>query len=408
MSETFKAVRIADDVYWVGAIDWNIRNFHGYSTQSGTTYNAYLVTADKVTLIDTVKEPFKNELLSRISSVIDPGKIDYVVSNHAEMDHSGCLAEFIEKFQPEKVFASKKGVEALEAHFGIGEKITAVDDGEKIDLGNDSLICLETKMLHWPDSMVTYLSGKKILFSQDGFGMHHASYELFDDMIDDNILDREAAKYYANILLPFSPVVTKTLKKIEDSGIEIDMIAPDHGPVWRSGGERILSLYKRWAARELRKKAVIACDSMWGSTTVMARVIGQSLSESYIDVVYLNLSSAHRSDLAAELIDAGALIVGSPTINSNLFPTVADALSYVSGLKPTGIVGAAFGSYGWSGEAVGQITELLEKMNIDLVGDSIRAKYVPAGHVLERCRELGREVAKRLEGLPKNFSGEKP
>ncbi|MBN2184705.1 MAG: FprA family A-type flavoprotein [Candidatus Krumholzibacteriota bacterium] len=408
MSETFKAVRITDGVYWVGAIDWNIRNFHGYSTYSGTTYNAYLVMAEKVTLIDTVKEPFKNELLSRISSVIDPGKIDYVVSNHAEMDHSGYLGEFIEKYRPEKVFASKKGVEALEDHFGIGDQLIAVDDGEKIDLGSDSLICLETKMLHWPDSMVTYLAGKKILFSQDGFGMHHASYGRFDDMIDENILKREAAKYYANILLPFSPVVKKVLKKIGDSGLEIEMIAPDHGPVWRSGVEKILSLYDRWASRELRKKAVIACDSMWGSTTVMARVIGQSLSESDVDVAYLNLSTAHRSDLAAELIDAGALIVGSPTINGTLFPTVADALYYIRGLKPTGIVGAAFGSYGWSGEAVGQITELLEKMNIDLAGESVRAKYVPSGHLIERCSELGREVAKRLEALPKNFPGEKP
>ncbi len=404
MSDTFKAVPIAEGVYWVGAIDWDIRNFHGYSTYSGTTYNAYLVMADKVTLVDTVKGPFKNELVSRISSVIDPGKIDYVVSNHAEMDHSGCLAEFIDRFSPEKVFASNKGVEALEAHFGIGDKLTAVGDGEKIDLGSDSLICLETKMLHWPDSMVTYLPGRKILFSQDGFGMHHASFERFDDLIDDAVLEREAAKYYANILLPFSPIVRKVLKKIEDSGIEIGIIAPDHGPIWRSGGDRILSLYRRWSSRELRRKAVIAFDSMWGSTALMAKVIGQALSENDVDVAYRNLNTTHRSDLAAELINAGALIVGSPTINGNIFPTVADALYYIRGLKPTGIVGAAFGSYGWSGEAVAQIAELMESMKIEPAGESVRARYVPSGQTLGQCRDLGNDIAKKIGHLPKDLS----
>ncbi|MBN2070098.1 MAG: FprA family A-type flavoprotein [Candidatus Krumholzibacteriota bacterium] len=405
MAETFKAVQVTDNVYWVGAIDWDIRNFHGYATHRGSTYNAYLVMAEKVTLIDTVKGPFKNEFLSRISSVIDPGRIDYVVSNHSEMDHSGCLPGFIERFQPEKVFASKKGVEALDAHFGIGEKLLAVDDGERIDLGNNSLTCIETRMLHWPDSMVTYLSEGKILFSQDGFGMHLASTDRFDDRLEDYILEQEAAKYYANILLPFSPIVKRTLKKIDESGLDIDMIAPDHGPVWRSRKEKILLLYRRWSDRELRRKAVITCDSMWGSTTIMSRAIGQGLLESGVDISYLNLGSSDRSDLATELIDAGALVVGSPTINGNLFPTVADALYYIRGLKPTGIVGAAFGSYGWSGEAVGQITELLEQMKIELIGEKIRAKYVPGGDTLQRCGELGRAIGKRLESLPLEFPG---
>lgn len=394
-----RAVKISDNVYWVGAIDWDIRNFHGYSTDRGTTYNAYLIMAEKITLVDTVKAPFREELLARIVSVIEPEKIDYIISNHSEMDHTGCLPAMIDLVKPEEVFASKKGVEALEAHFGL-KGITAVEDGGQIDLGNMKITCLETRLLHWPDSMVSYLAEDKVLFSQDGFGMHLASNERFDDELDDYVLYSEAAKYYANILLPYSHIAGKVIKRIEDLGLEIETIASDHGPVWRSKIPWIIDLYKKWSARELKKKAIIVYDSMWDSTRMMARAIEEGLTEGGVHVKVLNATATGRAEIVTELIDAGALIVGSPTLNNQIFPTVADILTYIKGLKPKGLVGAAFGSYGWSGESVRVLNAWLEDMKIELVGEGVRVNYVPKTGDLERCRQLGLDVAKRIEDLP--------
>ncbi len=394
-----RAVKISDNVYWVGAIDWDIRNFHGYSTDRGTTYNAYLVMAEKVTLVDTVKAPFREELLARIRSVIEPEKIDYIVSNHSEMDHTGCLPAIIDIVEPEKVFASKKGVEALEQHFGLKD-ITAVEDGGEIDLGNMKLTCLETRLLHWPDSMVSYLAEDKVLFSQDGFGMHLASNERFDDELDDYVLYHEASKYFANILLLYSHIAGKVIKRIEDLGLEIETIAPDHGPVWRTKIPWIIDLYKKWSARELKKKAIIVYDSMWDSTRMMARAIEDGLTEGGVHVKVLNATATGRAEIVTELIDAGALIVGSPTLNNQIFPTIADILTYIKGLKPMGLVGASFGSYGWSGESVRVLNTWLEEMKVELVGEGVRVNYVPKTSDLERCRQLGLDVAKRIKDLP--------
>jgi len=396
----YDATRITDNVYWVGAVDWSVRDFHGYLTSNGTTYNAYLVMADKVTLVDTVKRPYGKEMLSRISSVIDPGKIDYIISNHAEMDHSGYLLDTIEAVKPEKVFASSLGVKALREHFHGIKDVIEVKDGEAIDLGNRHITFYETKMLHWPDSMFSFLQEDGILFSQDAFGMHLASSERFDDELRDYLLEHEAAKYYANILLPFSNFVNKLFAKVEAAGLEPAIIAPDHGPIWRKRVEWILELYKAWAAREPKNKAVIVYDTMWGSTDLMARAICDGLKEQGTRVKVMKLRSDHRSDVATELLEAGALIVGSPTINGNIFPTVADVLAYIRGLKPVGMVGAAFGSYGWSGEATKQVEELLEGMNVELVTERLQSKYVPDGGVLSECRKLGQAVAARLSGLP--------
>jgi flavorubredoxin len=394
-----RAVKISEHVYWVGAIDWDLRNFHGYSTGRGTTYNAYLIMAEKVTLVDTVKAPFRDELLARIRSVIEPEKIDYIISDHAEMDHTGSLPAIMEIVKPEKVFASVKGVEALEQHFGLKD-ITAVEDGGEIDLGNMKVTCLETRLLHWPDSMVSYLAQDRILFSQDGFGMHLASNERFDDELDDYVLYYEAAKYYANILLLYSHIAQKVIRRLEESGLDIQTIAPDHGPVWRSKIPWIIDLYKKWSARELRKKAIIVYDSMWGSTRMMARAIEDGLTEGGVHVKVLNATATERAEVVTELIDAAALIVGSPTLNNHIFPTVADVLTYIKGLKPGGLVGAAFGSYGWSGESVRVLNSWLEDMKVELVGEGVRVNYVPRADDLERCRQLGLEIAKRIEGLP--------
>ena len=394
-----RAVKISDSVYWVGAIDWDLRNFHGYSTGRGTTYNAYLIMAERITLVDTVKAPFIEELLARIGSVVDPERIECIISNHAEMDHTGSLPRVIDIVGPEKVYASKKGVEGLEAHFGLAG-IEAVEDGGTIDLGDRTVTCMETRLLHWPDSMISYLASDRMLFSQDGFGMHLASNERFDDQIEEGVLYHEAAKYYANILLPYSRMAAKALRRIDESGLPVELIAPDHGPVWRAKTAWILDLYRAWSARKLRKKALIVFDTMWDSTRMMARAIEDGLTEGGVHARVFNATATDRADIAAELIDAAALIVGSPTLNNTLFPTIADVLAYIRGLNPQGLVGAAFGSYGWSGEAVRAISAQLDEIKIEPVAEGLRVNYVPKQADLEECRALGLKVAERIGGLP--------
>ena len=395
MEEVFKAVKVTDRVYWVGAIDWGLRDFHGYHTGRGTTYNAYLVLADKVALIDTVKAPFKDEMLARIASVIDPHQIRYIVSNHSEMDHSGALPAVIDSLKPEKVFASTMGVKALGEHFHRHD-VNEVKDGEKLSLGNLTLSFIETRMLHWPDSMITYVPEEELLFSQDGFGMHLASNERFDDQLDPAVLEYEAAKYYANIILPFSVFVTKLLERVASLGLKVNTIAPDHGPIWRRDVGKIFGLYAKWAAQKPERRAVITYDTMWGSTACMARAIGEGLDAGGLDVKILPLAGSHRSDVITELLCAGAFLVGSPTINNQMFPTVADVLAYARGLKPRNLAGAAFGSYGWSGEATGQVVDILKLMKVNLVGDGLKTLYVPDNDVLAQCQALGLDVAKKV------------
>ncbi len=397
MRGPFKATKVSDHVWWVGAIDWGIRNFHGYATSRGTTYNAYLIVADKITLVDTVKAPFQEEMLSRIASVIDPGKIEYIISNHSEMDHSGCLPQVIQAVKPDKVFASVMGVKALSEHFHLDQEIMALKDGESLSLGDLNLTFLETRMLHWPDSMFTYLTEDELLFSQDAFGMHLASGERFADEIEGWILDHEAAKYFANILLPFSPLITKLLERVGQLGMAIKTIAPDHGSIWRREVNRMPELYARWAAQKPTNKAVVVYDTMWGSTALMARAIADGLVAGGASVKLMPMGSCNRSDVATEILDAGALLVGSPTLNNGMFPTVADVMTYLKGLKPRNLVGAAFGSYGWSGEAVEQVREVLSQMKVDLVEEGLKVKYVPDETDLARCVSMGTLVAEKLK-----------
>jgi len=395
MTEPLQATRLSDRVYWVGAIDWGVRDFHGYLTTRGTTYNAYLILADKITLIDTVKAPFGREMLHRIASVIDPGTIDYIISNHSEMDHSGALPEVIAEVKPERVFASPRGVEALARHFHL-DGIEAVKEGDSLSLGSATLAFVETPMLHWPDSMFTYLADERLLFSSDAFGMHLATSERFADEIDDSILEYEGAKYFANILLPLSNLVTRLLDKVGKLNLAIDAIAPSHGPVWRKDVGVPVRRYGSWAAQERTNKAVVVYDTMWQSTDLMARAIGDGLAASGASVKLMPLKSCHRSDVATEVLDAGALIVGSPSLNGGMFPTVADLLTYLKGLKPRNLISAAFGSYGWSGGAVEQVEAALREMNVELVGEAVRVKYVPDADALSQCCALGAQIAEKL------------
>lgn len=395
-----KAVKVSERVYWVGAIDWNIRDFHGYATQRGSTYNAYLVMGKDPILIDTVKAPFKDELLARINSVIDPKKIKYIISNHTEMDHSGLLPDMIDIINPEKVFASVKGLDALSQHFKFNREITPVKNGESLKLGDLNFSFLETRMLHWPDSMFSYLHEEKLLFSSDAFGMHLASSERFDDEIDPAILEYEGKKYYANIILPYSPLVLKLLDKVGQLGIEIKTIAPDHGPIWRKNIPVVLAHYRQWAEQKPTRKAVVVYDTMWQSTAKMANAITDGMIKAGVSVKILKLRESHRSDVVTESIDAAALLFGSPTLNNNLFPTVADCLVYLKGLRPQNKIGAVFGSYGWSGESVKYLREMLESMKIPVV-DEIQSQFVPTQEILEQCSALGTRVAEKIKEVVK-------
>jgi len=396
MDGVYRAVKVSEHVYWVGAIDWNIRDFHGYTTPRGSTYNAYLILADKVTLIDTVKAPFIEEMFSRISSVIDPKDISYIVSNHSEMDHTGALPGTIDRIGPEKVFASTMGASTIREHFQLDQEIIPVKDGATISLGNMDLSFIETRMLHWPDSMFSYLKEDRLLFSQDAFGMHLASSQRFDDNLDVSLLEYEAATYYANIILPYSPLVLKLLNRVKGMNLDIDIIAPDHGPIWRKNIAMILDLYSRWASQKPTGKAVIIYATMWHSTEVMAEAIAEGLWSKGISARLMDVTKSHRSDVIYEVLDAGALIVGSPTLNNNMFQALADVLTYLKGLRPRNLVGAAFGSYGWSGDALGQVNDILRSMKVELVGEGINIKYVPDADALNRCFSLGTIIAERL------------
>lgn len=393
---SFQALRISDHVYWVGAIDWALRDFHGYSTSRGSTYNAFLVLGKKAILVDTVKAPYYDEMMARIASVIDPKSIDIVISNHAEMDHSGCLPSVVHRVKPEQVYASTNGVKILADHFHDIGQLTSVKDGEVQELGGLHFTFYETRMLHWPDSMFSYLAEDDVLFSNDAFGMHLATAERFDDQVDDGILEYEARTYFANILLPYSTLITKLLAKVTQLGLAPKIIATDHGPLWRTGIGKILGWYGEWAAQRRSNKALVVYDTMWGSTAKMASILCEGLIAGGAQVKELPLNAFHRSEIATEMLDAGALLVGSPTLNNFLFPTVADVLTYLRGLRPQGLLGAAFGSYGWGGEAVAQVAEILTSMKVEMVGD-IKLKFVPDQAGLAQCFDLGIAVAERLQ-----------
>jgi len=396
-SSGFSAVKVSEHVWWVGAIDWALRDFHGYSTQRGTTYNAYLVTGDYPVLVDTVKAPFGKEMLARVASVVDPTDIKAIVSHHAEMDHSGSLPQVMDIIKPDRVYASQMGLKNLSAQFHRLGEVTSVKDAETLKLGGLNFTFLETRMLHWPDSMISYLHEDELVFSQDGFGMHLATPKLFADENDPAVMLYEGKKYYANILLPYSPLILKLLDRIKTLGVSIKTIAPDHGPVWRKDLGTLLGWYATWATQKPENRAVVAYDTMWQSTATMARSIVDGLREGGTDVAVMPMNCMTRSDVMTELLCAGAFLVGTPTINNTLFPTLADVLAYTRGLKPRNLIGAAFGSYGWSGEATVQVEEYLRQMGIELAAPAMKLKFVPDAAALSQCREFGKAIAAKLK-----------
>ena len=391
-----QAVKITEKVYWVGAIDWNIRDFHGYSTKRGTTYNAYLVLGEKPTLIDTVKKEFYGEMMARIQSVIDPKKIKIIISNHSEMDHSGALPQAVAAIEPEEVYVSAMGMKDITAQFHQELKLKTVKTGDRIDVGGDTISFVEARMLHWPDSMFSYLEKENILFTNDVFGMHYATGKLFDDEKEERLWMYEAEKYYANIVLPYSDIVLRFLAQVQKMGLSPRMIAPDHGFVWRKDPSKIVNLYAKWAAQTPKNKAIVVYDTMWGSTEKMANYITEGLREGGTEVKQLSMHSNHRSDVATELLDASALLIGSPVLNSQIFPAMADVLCYLKGLRKKGMVGAAFGSYGWNGAPVDELTKMLESMNVEIAAPAIKSPFVPDEKIKLACKELGLAVSKKL------------
>ena len=396
MKEVFKAEQIAENVYWVGAVDWNVRNFHGYQTGRGSPYNAFLVIDEKVTLIDTVKAPFFNEMLARIRSVIDPEKIDYIISNHAEPDHSGAIVSAIEAIHPEKVFASPLGEKALRAYYGADLDLTVVKTGESVKLGKGTFSFIETKMLHWPDSMVTYLDTAKILFSQDAFGMHLAGSKLWADEYPEFVLDYEGRKYFANILNVQSAKVLDLLNALPGLNLDIAVIAPDHGPLWRKNLGWILDLYRDCAEQKPAPRALVAYSTMWHSTEKLANAIADGIRSTGVTVEVADLAVNDRSAIMTEVARSGALAFGAPTMNNQMFPAMADVLTYIKGLRPKNKLGLAFGSFGWSGEGAKQIAAELEAMNIPQPVPMFQVKYMPTEADLEKAFESGAALGRAL------------
>lgn len=390
---------IKKNIYWVGAVDWNIRDFHGYSTYKGTTYNSYLVMDEKIALFDTVKKGFKSDMIHQIYQVTDPKKIDYLIVNHVEMDHSGSIPEMMEIIQPEKLFCSPMGKKALLEHYHREDwPYEVVETGDTISLGKKTVQFIETRMLHWPDSMFSYIPEDKLLISSDAFGQHWSTSERFDDQVSNGELMAHAAKYYANILLLFSPLVQKLLATIKEMDLDIDMIAPDHGLIWWQSPQQILEAYDRWSRQETKEKAVIIYDTMWESTKTMAKAIYSGLLEAGItNIKIMHCRLDHRSDIMTEVLDAKALIFGSPTLNNNIMPAMADILTYMKGLRPKNKIGAAFGSYGWSGEAVKHLNAAMEAMKFEIIDSGVKIKNVPSHETLKDCVELGKKVGKAIK-----------
>jgi len=389
-------VQLTEGVYWVGAVDWNIRNFHGYSTHLGTTYNAYLVIDEKIALIDTVKAPFYEEMVARIKEFVTLEDIEYVISNHVEMDHSGSLPMVMREAKKAKLITSEKFGEAgLSKTFHSPWPLVPVKEGSELELGKRRLAFIPTPMLHWPDSMCTYLVPDNTLFSSDAFGQHLATSLRFDDEVGLDTIMPEAAKYYANILMPFGELIVRAVDKL--GGLEIGMIAPSHGVIWRSYCQTIIGAYDAWGKGESKSKILVVYDTMWGSTEKMAQALAQGIAGENVEVKVYNLTKSDRSDIIKEVLAARAILVGSPTLNNGMFPTVADFLCYLKGLKPKGKLGAAFGSHGWAGGAVRAIQQELGQAGIEVLDSDLAFKFVPDRDETQKCIDFGQMVAKRIK-----------
>ena len=390
-------VSLAEGINWVGVVDWNLRDFHGYITRRGATYNAYSISDEKTALVDTVKHTFSSELLRNICEIVDPEKIDYIIVNHVEMDHSSSLPVIAKHAKNATIIASQRGKDAIIEHYGADFKIQTVKTGDELKLGKRTLRFFEAPMLHWPDSMFTYVVEDKILMPNDAFGQHLATSERFDDEVDEHVLMEEAKTYYANILMPLATLITRKIQEVVQMGIPIAMIAPSHGVIWRSDPSKIIKAYLDWSAGVSENKVVIVYDTMWGSTDKMARAIVEGVASQGVDAKLLKLGAADPTEIVTEILDAKAVIVGSPTINNGIFPTLGAFLTHITGLKPKGKLWGFFGSYGWGGGAVKSMVETAKKAGFEVHETSIEVKYVPDQEDLKKCFEFGQQIAAKIK-----------
>lgn len=388
-----KAVAIKQDIYWVGVKDWNLREFHGYNTPQGSTYNSYLIMDDKITLVDGVKAYLCEEHLARIKSVVDFSKISYVVVNHVEQDHSGNIPEIM-KLAPQAVIVTNAaGKMALEAHFDTtGWQYQIIKTGDTINIGKRHLSFLTTPMLHWPDSMMTYVAEDKLLMPNDGFGQHLCCDALFVKDYPNCLVEAAAKSYYANILMPFGAQAEKALVSAGDMGLDIEMIAPSHGLIWSGKEEvsQILGLYDRWARGEKVKKAVVVYDTMWGATAKLAETATAEFQDAGIPVAKYCLGVTHISDIMTEILDAEYVLVGTPTLNNQIFPRVAGFLTYMKGLAPKGKKGLAFGSYGWRPGVVKEVKQIMDDLGWQ-TAEAFEEKYTPKSDILNQFAAKVRE-----------------
>lgn len=389
------AKKITPKVSWVGKVDWELTRFHGdeYSTHRGSSYNSYLVRDEKVALIDTVWLPYDKEFVARLKQEIDLSRIDYIIMNHNEVDHSGALPELMREIPGTPIYCTKKGETILRGHYHEDWNFVNVKTGDTLSLGSSTLTFIEATMLHWPDTMFTYLDADGgILFSNDGFGQHFASESLFDDTVEPEALMREAEKYYANILSPFSVLVAKKMQQLLAMNLPMALICPSHGVIWRKGIAEILERYQAWAAGYEENQVTIVYDTMWQSTRKMAEAIAEGIAEANpsIKVIIKNIALDDKNDILTEIFHSRAVLVGSPTVNNGCTFAIAGLLEMAAGLKLKGKRAAAFGSFGWGGGAVKLINAKLTEAGFVLADDGIAKPWVPDEAALADCRLYGR------------------
>ena len=404
------AVEIKPGIYWIGAIDWAVRDFHGYITPNGTSYNNYLILDRHVTLVDTVKHDFFEYTIDNIRSLVDPGKIENVVINHIENDHASSLDRIMELAPQATIYISERGKKALDRFFDTSQwTFKIVKTGQTLSTGTKTITFLETPMLHWPDSMMSYVKEDKLLISQDAFGQHLATSARFDDEYCDQYsvtnLEHAVRDYYANILMPFGTLVKAKIAEIHKLGLEIDMIAPDHGIIWKKDPGKILQMYLDMANDKADLRVVIVYDTMWHSTEHMTIPIMEGIKAAGIDAEVLKLRSTPMSVAIKRVWESRAMLIGTPTLNNIMFPTVAEFLTHLRGLRPKNRLTGAFGSYGWGGGAVKEAYEAFKKMGLDAVEPGVQVLYRPSAEDDKICFEFGRQFAEKTIEYHKKFNG---
>jgi len=395
------AFKIKDNITWVGKIDWELRKFHGeeLSTHRGSSYNSYLVQDAKTVLIDTVWGPFDKEFVGKLKQVIDLKKIDYVIANHGETDHSGSLLELMREIPGTPIYCTANAVKSLKGQYHQDWNFQVVKTGDKLNIGSRDLIFIEAPMLHWPDSMFCYLTGDNILFSNDAFGQHFASELMYNDLVDQCELFQEAIKYYANILTPFSMLVDKKIKEVVGLNLPVAMICPSHGIMWRKDPLQIVNKYVQWANNYQENQITIVYDSMWNGTRKMAEAIAEGIiaADSSVTVKLFQCARSDKADIITELFKAKAILVGSPTVNRGILSAVGGILEEVKGLGFKNKKAAAFGTYGWSGESVKILTEKLREAGLEVLQDGLRINWNPDQQGIASCITLGKEVAGKVK-----------